>query len=532
MENTKHACMLPKPTVYEDELHPTANYCQRIRSRMRNLLLPCDWHYGTVVFLRSRKGLELERQRQIASGHWFIWHPYSPAKFYFECFLWVVNAFSGLYAPLQVFLTCKFVSVDLLFLQTNLDFHIKEIASYVRYVFILGPNPANPLILAADFLTFCEIIINFCSGYNDENNKEIVLEPRKIACRYIKGPFFIDLIAAVPWQLYQPFSDCRYPSHTVFQPTKLILRYRSLLKIRESIMEQLEVPYFCTVIITVIIRLVYFFNWMTYWQYQVPVICVHYYDLNNLGKAEAEWLNRLNVDPRVDPLTKYITNLYFVCGRCFGVGYVPPVRNHVMPEMIQNCITDIFSLIFLTYCFMTVLRLILCSQSNFIFDGAMKDLEKYMSIKRVPKPLQNKIRLYINYKFGGSYMDENHILNTINEHIKQDINMHTCRRLVVTVPLFKGFPVMLINTIIFKLKQEVFLPGQEVIKRGHLIESMYFIYYGTVVFTDEHGGEVQHLNDGAHFGEAALLRPDEPATTTATALEISEIYTLAAQVYY
>ncbi|XP_061709209.1 potassium/sodium hyperpolarization-activated cyclic nucleotide-gated channel 1-like [Cydia pomonella] len=493
MEHTKHACMLAQSAGYEDELHPTANCWQRIRSRIRNLLLPCDWHYGTLVFLRSRKSLELERQRQIASGHWFIWHPYSPAKFYFDCFLWVMNAFVGLYAPLQVFFHC--------------------------------PNPANPLILATDFLTFCEIIVNFCSGYNDENNKEIVLEPRKIARNYIKGLFIVDLIAAVPWQLYQPFSDCRYPSHTVFYPTKL-LRYRALLKIRESIMEQLEVPYFCTVIFTVIIRLVFFFNWMTYWQYQVPVICVHYYDLNNLGKAEAEWLNRLNVDPGVDAFTKYITNLYHVCARCIGAGYVFPVRNHVIPEMVQNCITEVISLIFLIYCFMTVLRLILCSQSNFIFDGAMKDLEKYMSVKRLPKSLQNKIRLFINYKFGGSYMDENYILNTINQHIKQDINMHTCRRLVVTVPLFKGFPIMLINTIIFRLKQEVFIPGQEVIKRGHLVESMYFIYYGTVVFIDEHGREIQHLNDGAHFGEAALLRPNEPAPTTVTALEMSEIYTL------
>ncbi|XP_047985185.1 potassium/sodium hyperpolarization-activated cyclic nucleotide-gated channel 1-like [Leguminivora glycinivorella] len=124
-------------------------------------------------------------------------------------------------------------------------------------------------------------------------------------------------------------------------------------------------------------------------------------------------------------------------------------------------------------------------------------------------------------------MDEKYILNTINQHIKQDINMHTCRRLVVTVPLFKGFPIMLINTIIFALKQEVFIPDQEVIKRGHRIDKMYFIYYGTVAFTDELGNEVQYLNDGAHFGEEALLRPNEPATTTVTALEISEIYTLS-----
>ncbi|XP_047985186.1 uncharacterized protein LOC125225488 [Leguminivora glycinivorella] len=107
MEHTKHACMLPKPAGYGDEVHPTAHWWEQIRIRMRNTLLPCDWHYGTLVFLRSRKALEMERQRQIASGYWYIWHPYSPAKFYFECFLWVVNVFTEFYVPLEVFADCK-----------------------------------------------------------------------------------------------------------------------------------------------------------------------------------------------------------------------------------------------------------------------------------------------------------------------------------------------------------------------------------------------------------------------------------------
>lgn len=71
-------------------------------------MLPCEWHHGTFQFIRSQKSLQLERDRQVQLGTWLIWHPYSPIKFYWDCFMMIISYSSLLYIPVGVFYICKY----------------------------------------------------------------------------------------------------------------------------------------------------------------------------------------------------------------------------------------------------------------------------------------------------------------------------------------------------------------------------------------------------------------------------------------
>lgn len=95
-----------------------------------------------------------------------------------------------------------------------------------------------------------------------------------------------------------------------------------------------------------------------------------------------------------------------------------------------------------------------------LYNGRLKELHAYFRFKRLPRSLQQKIQLFLNYNFNGHYFNESSILNTINEPMKQEINMHCCKRLVVNVPLFQDMPIALINTIIFSLTQVLYMPGE------------------------------------------------------------------------
>lgn len=127
----------------------------------------------------------------------------------------------------------------------------------------------------------------------------------------------------------------------------------------------------------------------------------------------------------------------------------------------------LMGLIFLLYCFTTLLRLMMYKQyESFLYHGKLRELEKYMELKRLPGLLQKKVLLFLKYEFNGGYFNEPLILSTINEQMKQDINMHCCRKLVANVPVFSDMPVALLNTIVFSLNRVLYMPGE--VSRGQV----------------------------------------------------------------
>ncbi|XP_028029907.1 potassium/sodium hyperpolarization-activated cyclic nucleotide-gated channel 1-like [Bombyx mandarina] len=489
----KHACMLPKPPHYLN-LYPTAGFLKRQIYKYRNLTLPVEWHHGSAQFIRSQMALRLEWDRQVALNNWLIWHPYSTIKFYWD-FYFVLITFAAMgYMPMQVFHGC--------------------------------PDPYDYFILYADAIAFINVIICFITGYLDEGHKKIILEPKLIIKQYLKTNFIFDLIGCLPLQMIQPFHDCRYPSHTIFLIFKLFrlvsLDYQSV-----NLLNQLGLSYITKEFLSVVVQIVMFFHWMAYIHYQMPAFCVNLYAMDDYLQR---WMNRFAVNAGIPMFQKYTINLFYVCSLCVGAGYYTPLEGHSLLRMIQTTAISLTGLIFLTYAFMKLLRLTMYQQFEVnVFYGRYKELRDYMNLKKLPTCLQRKIDHFINYKYNGHYFNERHILDTINEQIKQDINMYSCKTLMNNVPLFRDMPVALINSMIFSLKRKFYMPGQMVVKYGQPGRSFYLISSGTLTVLDSKDKEMAHLRDGSYFGEGAILRPGILRKATIIALEITEIYKFTAE---
>lgn len=96
-----------------------------------------------------------------------------------------------------------------------------------------------------------------------------------------------------------------------------------------------------------------------------------------------------------------------------------------------------------------------------MYNGRLKELQVYLKMHRsIPATLRDKIKLYVDYKFNGHLFNEEAIMATINEQIRQEINMFSCKKLVTNVPLFKDMPLALINTLIFSLTKVLYMPGE------------------------------------------------------------------------
>lgn len=65
-----------------------------------------------------------------------------------------------------------------------------------------GPDIYDKFVLFSDLTAFSEIIVNFLTGRISEDCKTVILNPRKIALRYLRSDFCVDLIGALPLQVY------------------------------------------------------------------------------------------------------------------------------------------------------------------------------------------------------------------------------------------------------------------------------------------------------------------------------------------
>lgn len=342
-------------------------------------------------------------------------------------------------------------------------------------MFLSGPNHYDPFILFTDALAFLQLCSRFITGYVDKQNKTIILEPKLIAIHYLKTHFITNLIGALPLQLKPPFDNCEYPSHTALFVFKLF-RALSINDQWQNVIYQIQLSYIKYVSLKVTIMSILFFHWMTYVHYQIPNLCYHFYSLED--KAFAEWLPGFNIETQhparlFNIYQKYTTNLYLVCGLCIGAGYYTPLEHHFLPGFVLSFSMGLIGLVFVTYAFSELLRLTIYWQfDSYLFQGKYKELEENMGLMRLPWFLQKKIRLFLNYKFNGRYFNETEIQNTINEQIKQDINLHCCRGLVMNVPKFQDMPVAVINSIVFNLKRVLFMPG-EVSHCNHIPSAVY-----------------------------------------------------------
>ncbi|KAJ8945717.1 hypothetical protein NQ314_009079 [Rhamnusium bicolor] len=79
--------------------------------------------------------------------------------------------------------------------------------------------------------------------------------------------------------------------------------------------------------------------------------------------------------------------------------------------------------------------------------------------------------------------------------------------------------------VVAQLISEIYLPGDVIINSGSSGSCMFFIYHGTVAVYTPLGRELCHLEDGAHFGEIALIF-NETRVATVVAVSACELFML------
>ena len=360
--------------------------------------------------------------------------------------------------------------------------------------------------------------------YFDKTHHIVVMEPKKIMKKYIRhGTFLPDLLGSLPTDIV--FIKTWQENIVTRELVSLICLLRAfsfnsyMIKIARTYNIKMALYEVCIVIL----RLMIGFQWQSCFYWILPIAMTSMY----LPKQPSEdyWINEFNLWEESDS-SQYLHSLLRSISIFLSAGFI-----HEKPKTSADLsLVILFQIVGTSVIWNIITRVNQyykgANSSKIKYQNIIAEVKQYMKRRQLPYLTQCRIINYYEFYFKYQYFCEAEILNSLSSHMRQEIGMHTCRKLVENVTFFNNLPLLLITRIVDILKSEIFLPNDVIVRVNESGDCMYFIASGTVAIYTSTGKEVCHLEDGAHFGEIALVMVNERRVASVVAVEICELYRL------
>ncbi|KAM6250416.1 cyclic nucleotide-gated channel beta-1 [Spheniscus humboldti] len=142
------------------------------------------------------------------------------------------------------------------------------------------------------------------------------------------------------------------------------------------------------------------------------------------------------------------------------------------------------------------------------YRSCMDNTIKYMNFYKIPKTVQNRVKMWYEYTWHSQGMlDELELLVQLPDKMRLDIAINVNYNIVSKVALFQGCDRQMIFDMLKRLRSVVYLPNDYVCKKGEIGREMYIIQAGQVQVLGGPDGKtvLVTLKAGSVFGEISLL---------------------------
>ncbi|XP_066603419.1 potassium/sodium hyperpolarization-activated cyclic nucleotide-gated channel 1-like [Prorops nasuta] len=477
--------------------HPERGSCQKLLESCRRIIMASNTNPGSKMYLRSRGSITYQRRLHLRHYRYII-HPFS--------------LFSHFWSILMI---AVLTTIMVIFpLQAAFDMHRRSYRWTVSKNILL-------LICCGD------IVVNLMTGYFDEEQRIVEMNLRKIINRYMfRGTFFLDLISSVPTDLFfiRTWNEFTVAREVVslmcaFRVVSLSMYIENIARIYQLARTVYEFG-------SILFWLLIVVHWLACISWIVPIMTM---SMRNPQSPKPEsWIHQADIwesDPNQKiPYLKCLLRAVSTFLRSGFLADEPRTVEDLNFIMMSQFLGTLTKWILLAR-FMQFFKGL--NSSRLKYQAATAQLRQYMRHKHLPYPTQYRIIAYYEFRFQHRYFRDNEILNTLSTHMRQEINMHSCRKLVENVTFFTNLPLSILSRIVALLKSEIFLTNDVIVRANQPGDCMFFIATGTVAVYTPTGKEVCHLEDGAHFGEIALVMPDAKRVASVVAVESCEIYKLS-----
>ncbi|XP_045469182.1 potassium voltage-gated channel subfamily H member 6-like isoform X2 [Harmonia axyridis] len=394
---------------------------------------------------------------------------YSPFKAVWDWIILILVIYTAIFTP--------YVAA---FLLSEPEFSAKKNKKY-------SEDPIVIIDLIVDVTFIIDILINFRTTYVSGTD-EIVSDPGRIAVHYLKGWFFIDLVAAVPFDLLFFNSDTDELGLDKDETTTLIgllktARLLRLVRVARKIDRYSEYG------AAVLLLLMCSFTLIAHW-----FACV-WYAIGNaerpMLKAKVGWLDILANDTHQFYLpnntggpsikSRYVTALYFTFTSLTSVGFGNVAPNTDTEKIFTICVMLIGSLMYASI-FGNVSAIIQRLYSGTArYHTQMLRVREFIRFHQIPNPLRQRLEEYFQHAWTYTNgIDMNSVLKGFPECLQADICLHLNRNLLQNCGAFEGASPGCLRALTLKFKTTHAPPGDTLVHRGDVISSLYFISRGSI----------------------------------------------------
>ncbi|XP_031738269.1 probable cyclic nucleotide-gated ion channel 14 isoform X2 [Cucumis sativus] len=124
-----------------------------------------------------------------------------------------------------------------------------------------------------------------------------------------------------------------------------------------------------------------------------------------------------------------------------------------------------------------------------------RDTEEWMKHRQLPQDLQERVRRFVQYKWLATRgVDEESILQGLPTDLRRDIQRHLCLDLVRRVPFFAQMDGQLLDAICERLASSLCTQRTYIVREGDPVTEMLFIIRGMLESSTTDGGRLGFFN--------------------------------------
>ncbi|GBG32167.1 Cyclic nucleotide-gated cation channel [Hondaea fermentalgiana] len=159
----------------------------------------------------------------------------------------------------------------------------------------------------------------------------------------------------------------------------------------------------------------------------------------------------------------------------------------------------------------------------------MEEVNDSMLQMGISPDLQKRITNYYAFSWAVNGGEDKNFrwLEDLSKGYHEEAAIQVNENLIASVPIFRVADRAFVHAIIMKLQQQLYLPGDYIIKHGEIGDEMYFVVKGTVQAMNKTETVLYTvLSEGSFFGEIALLKTNSRRTATVRSFTYSHLNVL------
>uniref|UniRef100_A0A3Q2CR08 Voltage-gated delayed rectifier potassium channel KCNH4 n=1 Tax=Cyprinodon variegatus TaxID=28743 RepID=A0A3Q2CR08_CYPVA len=367
--------------------------------------------------------------------------------------------------------------------------------------------PASRSTIVCDILVemlfIIDIILNFRTTYVSQSG-QVVYEARSICIHYVTTWFFVDLVAALPFDLLYAFNITVTSLVHLLKTVRLLRLLRLLQKLDRYSQYSAMV---LTLLMSVFALLAHWMACIWYMIGRKELLTNETWEigwLHELGKRlETPYINSTVGGPTVR--SSYIAALYFTLSSLTSVGFGNVCANTDAEKIFSIC-TMLIGALMHAVVFGNVTAIIQRMYSRrSLYHTRMNDMKDFIRVHRLPQQLKQRMLEYFQTTWSvNNGIDANELLHDFPDELRADIAMHLNKD-ILQLPVFKGASRGCLRSLSLHIKTSFCVPGEYLIRQGDALHANYFVC----------SGSLEVLKDNmvlAILGKGDLIGSDLPGT--------------------